>query len=139
MRIKKLNELAKIPSYACHGDAGLDLTATSITETDQYIEYGTGLAIEIPYGFVGLLFPRSSVSKYDLQLANSVGVIDHGYKNEVKVRFRRLKESDVKEYHIGDKICQLVVMPIAIIEKIEIVDDLGESERGMGGFGHSGK
>lgn len=78
--MKKLDPKAVIPSYAKPGDAGMDLTSTSRTVVstyeEDYIEYGTGLAVEIPEGFVGLVFPRSSVSKKDMYLANAVGVID---------------------------------------------------------------
>lgn len=77
VKIKKLNENAVIPKYSKAGDAGMDLVATS-REIDKYgnIVYGTGLAFEIPKGYVGLLFPRSSISKYDMNLTNSVGVLD---------------------------------------------------------------
>ena len=83
LKIKKLNEAAETPSYACHGDAGLDLKAISITVTEDYIEYGTGLAIEIPYGFAAFIYPRSSISNYSLILANSVGVIDSKQMNKL--------------------------------------------------------
>ena len=77
VKVKKLVPEAIIPSYAKPGDAGMDLVATSVDfNNSQYIEYGTGLAIEIPEGYVGYVFPRSSNSKYDLQLCNSVGIID---------------------------------------------------------------
>lgn len=77
VKIKKLNENAVIPTYAKDGDAGMDLTATS-KSFDEYgnVVYGTGLAFEIPKGYVGLLFPRSSNAKTDLFLTNSVGVLD---------------------------------------------------------------
>jgi dUTP pyrophosphatase len=92
VKIKKLHKDAEIPSYAMHGDAGLDLVAVSVTidPTGTYIEYGTGLAVEIPEGYVGLLFPRSSLSKTKLILANHVGVIDSGYRGEIKFRFKDL-------------------------------------------------
>ena len=99
VKIKKLHPDAVIPSYAKPGDAGMDLTAiskrveTGSDENGEYIEYGTGLAIEIPEGHVGLVFPRSSVSKKDLFLANAVGVIDSGYRGEVKLRFKLLEYS----------------------------------------------
>ena len=80
VRIKKLNENAVIPSYAKYGDAGMDLTATSKQEGEHFVQYGTGLSIEIPEGYVGLIFPRSSVSKTRLLQANSVGIIDSGYR-----------------------------------------------------------
>lgn len=77
LKIKKLHPNAVIPQYAKLGDAGLDLVATSLTlDEDNNLVYGTGLAFEIPTGYVGLLFPRSSNSKKDLILANHVGVID---------------------------------------------------------------
>ena len=138
LKIKKLNEAAETPSYACHGDAGLDLKAVTITVTEDYIEYGTGLAIEIPYGFAAFIFPRSSISNYSLILANSVGVVDAGYKGELKVRFKKIGDKD-KIYEIGNKVAQLVLMPIAIANSIEVVDELSATDRGTGGFGHSGK
>lgn len=89
VKIKKLCENAVIPSYAKPGDAGMDLTATSIM-FDKYgnVEYGTGLAMEIPEGYVGLIFPRSSICKQDLSLSNSVGVIDCSYRGEIKFKFK---------------------------------------------------
>ena len=138
LKIKKLNEAAETPSYACHGDAGLDLKAVTVTVTEDYIEYGTGLAIEIPYGFAAFIFPRSSISNYSLILANSVGLVDSGYKGELKVRFKKIGDKD-KIYEIGNKVAQLVLMPIAIANSIEVVDELSVTDRGTGGFGHSGK
>ena len=89
VKIKKLCETAVIPSYAKPGDAGMDLVATSRV-FDKYgnVEYGTGLAMEIPEGYVGLIFARSSISKQDLSLANAVGVIDSGYRGEIKFKFK---------------------------------------------------
>lgn len=89
VKIKKLCETAVIPSYAMPGDAGMDLVATSRV-FDKYgnVEYGTGLAMEIPEGYVGLIFARSSISKQDLSLANAVGVIDSGYRGEIKFKFK---------------------------------------------------
>ena len=129
-------EEALIPDYANQGDAGLDLTAISLKMEDGYWEYGTGLSIEIPKGFVGLLFPRSSISKKDQFLRNSVGVIDSGYRGEVKLRMSVpvLGES----YGIGEKIGQLIILEMPMLKVIE-VDELDESERGVGGFGSSGK
>jgi len=89
IKIKKLDPSSKIPKYAKPGDAGIDLTATSRVY-DKYgnVSYGTGLAFEIPEGYMGLLFPRSSVSKQELSLANSIGVIDSGYRGEVILKFK---------------------------------------------------
>ena len=134
VNIKKLSEDAKIPKYAKDGDAGLDLHATSISFEQHYIEYGTSLAIEIPYGYVGLLFPRSSVSKRDLVLANSVGVIDSGYRGEIKLRFKLTMLEECLIYKQGDRIGQLVIMPYPQVELNE-VEELSETARGDGGFG----
>ena len=136
VRIKKLNENAVIPSYAKDGDAGMDLVATSIiSETITDVTYGTGLAMEIRDGFVGLVFPRSSIRKTDLILSNSVGVIDSGYRGEIQATFKR---SGVYKYAVGDRIAQIIIIPYPQIEFDE-VDELSDSERGEGGFGSTGK
>lgn len=139
IKIKKLKEEAVIPSYGTDFSAGLDLTATSLEKVDKgeygYYEYGTGLAFEIPEGFVGLIYPRSSISKTGHILANSVGVIDSDYRGEVMFRFKTIGDS--KEYNIGDKIGQLIIMPYPKIE-FELVDELKDTKRGSGGFGHTG-
>ena len=83
LKIKKLNEAVETPSYACPGDAGLDLKAVTVSVSEDYIEYGTGLAIEIPYGFAAFIFPRSSISNYSLILANSVGLVDSKQVNKL--------------------------------------------------------
>jgi len=136
LKIKKLNNKAIIPSYAKEGDACFDLTSTSMKQTDLYVEYGTGLAMEIPKGYVGLLFPRSSVTKKNLILKNSVGVIDSGYRGEVKLRFYETEEwSDV--YGIGDRVGQMMLVERPIVEFIE-VEALENSDRSAGGFGSTG-
>ncbi len=138
INVKKLNDQAVIPKYAKSGDAGLDLIATSKTETELFVEYGTSLAFEIPEGYVGYIFPRSSISKYHLDLANSVGVVDSGYRGEVMVRFKKtLDRPHANLYNVGDKVCQLIVMPYPKVELVE-VSDLSNTERGSGGFGSSG-
>ena len=83
-----LTPSSSVPAYAREGDAGMDISAISMTKTDKYIEYGTGVAVAIPEGYVGLLFPRSSVSNKELLLANSVGIIDSNYRGEIKFRFK---------------------------------------------------
>ena len=90
VNVKKLHHSAVVPSYAKPGDAGLDLTAISVSFDDENgtIDYGTGLAVEIPEGHVGLIFPRSSQRKKDLVLTNHVGVIDSGYRGEIKFSFK---------------------------------------------------
>lgn len=138
LKIKKLHEKAVIPTYAKLGDAGLDLTAVRIqTQDDSHITYGIGLAFEIPENHVGLIYPRSSIRNYDLQLSNSVGVIDSGYRGEIMFTFKKLKGSGSRIYAVGDRIGQLIVMPIQQAQ-IRIVHELSDSDRGLGGFGSTG-
>lgn len=137
IKIKKLHENAVIPSYAKSGDAGMDLTAISEewNEDNSIVTYDTGLSVEIPEGYVGLLFPRSSVYKTTLSLANSVGVIDSGYRGPIMLKYRYLEEGMV--YDINDKIGQILIVPYPQVE-FEEVEELVESERGSGGFGSTG-
>jgi len=113
VRIKKLNELAVIPTYAKDGDAGMDVIATSIiSDTPTQITYGLGIALEIPKGFVGLVFPRSSIRKTGLQLSNSVGVIDSGYRGELQATFNKVNQNSIAEndYKVGDRIAQIMII-----------------------------
>ena len=139
IKFKKLNDEAELPKYANSGDAGLDLKATSVEWSNDFncYVYGTGLAVEIPEGHVGLLFPRSSIRKYGLDLTNCVGVVDSGYRGEIMLTFRPQFEGSGKVYDIGDKICQLIIMPYPIIEPVEATE-LSETERGENGHGSSG-
>jgi len=140
VRVKKLHKDAIIPAYSKPGDAGLDLTAISATKDNYgYVTYGTGLAIEIPQGYVGLIYPRSSNSKTDLYLTNHVGVIDSGYRGEIMFKYRSVNGLlNAKVYQLGDRVGQLIIMPYPQIELIE-TDELSDSERGKGGFGSTGK
>lgn len=137
LKIKKLTENAEIPKYAYSGDACIDLTATSkIHERGNRIIYGTGLSLEIPKNHVGLLFPRSSVHKTGMILANCVGVIDSNYRGEVKVIYNTTLSNQF--YDIGDRVAQLMILPVPNIEILE-VSELSDSDRGEKGFGSSGK
>jgi len=141
VKIKKLNENAVIPSYAKNGDAGMDLVATSIiSETDTQITFGIGLALEIPFGFVGLIFPRSSVRKTRLMLSNCVGVVDSGYRGELQATFNKVNQNSIadNDYKVGDRIAQIMIIPYPPIE-FEEADELSDTERGEGGFGSTGK
>jgi dUTP pyrophosphatase len=152
VKIKKLNPNAIIPTYAKPGDGGMDLVATSIiSDTPEQITYGMGIALEIPEGFVGLIFPRSSVRKTGLQLSNSVGVCDSGYRGELQATFNKIfggermyDEMKVKEiqpndfYKVGDRIAQIMIIPYPPIQFVE-ADELSNTERGEGGFGSTGK
>lgn len=137
IKFKKLNDRAKIPFYANEGDAGMDLLATTVTRQSSFYEYGTDIAMQLPKGYVGLLFPRSSISNTDHYLRNSVGVIDSGYRGEIKIRMS-IPELGKKEYLIGDKIAQLVIIQLPWVD-IEEVKNLNNSDRGEGGFGSSGE
>ena len=141
VNVKKLDSNAVLPTYAKHGDAGMDLTATSKWYDESgNVCYGTGLAFEIPHSHVGLLFPRSSNTKKDLILGNSVGVLDSGYRGEVVFKFRPIMplERDIefgpREHDIGDRIGQIIIMPYPQVE-FNLVDELSTTDRGIGGFG----
>jgi len=136
LKVKKIFSNAVIPTYTKLGDAGMDLTAISVEKSGAYYEYGTGLAIELPLGYVGLVFPRSSISKTDHYLRNSVGVIDAGYRGEVKIRMS-VPLLGATEYKEGDRVAQLVIMKLPWVN-IEQVDELSETDRGEGGFGSTG-
>lgn len=145
VKIKKLSEDAVIPTYAKHGDAGMDLTAISYnykSDIDCHV-FGTGLAIEIPEGFVGLIFPRSSNRKTDAFMCNHVGVIDSGYRGEVMVSFKnRDKQYEVIQqliapYAVGNKIAQLIILPYPKVD-FEEVKELSDSKRGTDGHGSTG-
>lgn len=163
IRYKKLVPEVKSPFRKYDDDAGYDLYAVSKTETEKYIEYGTGIAIEIPTGYVGLIFPRSSVTEKDLILKNCIGVIDAQYRGEIRCRFARIPSTEFKDllmwredekenikahieiiwsrenqYEIGERIVQLIIIPIPPIELVES-DELSETERGAGSYGHTGK
>jgi dUTP pyrophosphatase len=138
VKIKKLHNNAVIPQYAKAGDAGMDLVATEVIDGYGFsVTYGTGLAMEIPEGFVGLVFPRSSIRKYELSLTNCVGVIDSGYRGEIQATFRKEAGIPSKRYDVGDKIAQMIILPYPSIQFIE-TDELSNTERGEGGFGSTG-
>lgn len=191
VKIKKLNENAVIPTKAHPTDAGFDLVATSrVFDKEGNVTYGTGLAFEIPEGYAGLLFPRSSISKKDLMLSNGVGVIDSHFRGEVMAKFKpalvvanrpecggigevdgELTEEDYhgsdetewdtqevtfhgrdesypdnfggevyppRMYEVGDRIAQLVIMPVPGFE-FEEAEELSATDRGTGGYGSTGR
>ena len=138
VKFKKLDTSAVVPKYAKPGDAGMDLTAVrQISNTTFQATYGTGLAVEIPKGYVGLIFPRSSIRNTELTLSNSVGVVDSGYRGEIQFTFNKLNGLDSWQYKVGDRIGQLLILPYPNIEPIEVAE-LSSTERGEGGFGSSG-
>ena len=184
VRVKKLREDAVLPSKAHPTDAGFDLTAISrVFDAEGNVTYGFGLAFEIPEGYVGLIFPRSSICRKDLALSNAVAVIDAHYRGEVTAKFkptltvatgrgvgndetdwygidqtewddsfvtfygRKNCYPDVPQgctpfsprlYEVGERIAQMIIMPIPQIE-FEEADDLSETDRGANGYGSTGR
>ena len=138
VKIKKLHKNAVIPKYAKSGDAGMDLTAVDIIENTTFqVTYDLGISVEIPEGFVGLVFPRSSIRNKELILSNSVGVIDSGYRGNIQATFIKTNGLDSNKYYVNERVAQLLIIPYPQIE-FEEVEELSETERGAGNYGSSG-
>lgn len=139
VRFRKLSDKAVLPTYAHSTDCALDLTAISSTSDDDIITYHTGLAVEIPSGYAGLILPRSSICKTTLVLCNSVGLIDVGYTGEILIKFRSVNDYGINlAYAPGDRVAQLLIVPTPKVEP-EWTDHLPTTARGTGGFGSSGQ
>jgi len=139
VKVKKLIPEAVIPSYSKVGDAGMDLTITKEIENTSFsVSYGFGIAMEIPKGYVGLVFPRSSVRNQDLILSNCVGVIDSGYRGELQATFKKTNGLDSIKYKVGERGAQIIILPYPTIYMTE-VPELSDTDRGTGGFGSTGK
>jgi len=137
IKFKKLNPAAAAPVQATVFSAGFDLTAVSVERIgDDAVRYGTGIAVEIPEGHVGLLFPRSSCYKTGQTLANCVGVIDADSRGEIKCVFS--KRAGSGEYKRGDRVAQLMIVQLPRVTFTE-AEELSETVRGAGGFGSTGK
>lgn len=143
LKVKKLHPDAKAPSKAHADDAGLDLTAVS-REWDRITHcwvYDFGIAMEIPQGHAGFIFPRSSSCKTPVSLTNCVGVVDAGYRGSVKAYFREHLHAGFLEANLpkaGERVAQMVIMPFPAVE-VTVVDELSPSLRGTNGWGSSGK
>lgn len=154
IKIKKIDPIAVIPSKAHDGDAGFDLVAIDdgVVDSSGFIQYRTGLSIEPPEGVHTEIWPRSSISKYDLLMANSIGLIDNQFRGELMIRFkpalRFAQDSknnsiyatlpvNLRKYKKGDKIAQLVISQTIKAEFVES-ENLSETVRGSGGFGSTG-
>ena len=139
VKIKRNHSEAKIPTYAREGDAAMDLHAVS-RKWDNHgnVVYDTGVSIEIPRGYAGLVFPRSSVSKTCLQLRNAVGIIDSGYRGNIILKFGQSLHHHANPYDAGDRIGQIMIIPYPQIEIVE-VEELTDTVRGTGGFGSTGE
>lgn len=156
LKIKKLHPDAVIPKYKTEGAAGLDLTAIDMeirleplgvidnsrgleeTIYNQLYIYKTGLAIEIPKGWKGAIYPRSSIRETSLNLRNCVGIIDSDYRGEVTITFDQHTHTTVGLYKIGDRIAQMVLEESPQFE-IQEVEELSETSRGSGGHGSTGR
>jgi dUTP pyrophosphatase len=139
-RVKRLDPAATLPTRAHPGDAGLDLYANESAELEPGARamISTGVAVEIPAQHAGLVMPRSgNAAKHGIALVNAPGLIDAGYRGELKILLLNTDRSETFRVNPGDRIAQLVLTPIATPEVVE-VDDLSDHVRGQGGFGSSG-
>lgn len=138
IKIKKLIKDAKIPTYATEGDAGMDLFSLEsfVIEPNERLQVRTGVAMEIPYGYVGLIWDKSGLShKHGLKTLG--GVVDAGYRGEIMVGVINLSDSPI-EFSPGDKVAQMLIQKIELATTVE-VSELSDSERGAGGFGSTGR
>lgn len=139
--VRRLAATATLPTRAIAGDAGIDLYASEPArlEPGARASVGTGIAVEIPNGHAGLVLPRSGwAAKHGIALVNAPGLIDSGYRGEIRVLLLNTDLGEAFEVAEGDRIAQLLVVPFAPLDPVE-ADALAESERGDGGFGSSGR
>ena len=141
LQVRLLDPGARLPSRANPGDAGLDLYANEAAtlQPGERAMVGTGIAIAVPEGCAGLVLPRSGTAKkHGIALVNAPGLIDAGYRGELRVLLLNTDREEPFEVTPGDRIAQLLVAPFISLSPVE-VDELGESDRGEGGFGSSGR
>jgi dUTP pyrophosphatase len=140
LRVMKLRDDAVLPSRAHSGDAGFDLSACEEVTigVGERATVGTGIAIEIPDGHAGLVAPRSGLAlRHGLSMVNAPGVIDAGYRGEVRMILLNTDREHAFTVEPGMRIAQLVVVPIAAVEVVE-TREVTATDRGEGGFGSSG-
>lgn len=140
MNIKRLNGDVGLPAYAHEGDAGLDLCAAEpcVINPGERVLVPCGIAVEIPSGFAGLVIPRSGLAiKHGISIVNAPGLIDSGYRGEIKVILVNLDPCEAFEVKQGDRIAQLMLVSVPSVQLIEC-EELADSKRGTGGFGSSG-
>ncbi len=141
LRVAKLQDEATVPTRAHDGDAGLDLYACEAAHLGpgERWSVGTGVAVEIPEGHAGLVLPRSGLARdHGIALVNAPGLIDSGYRGELRVLLLNTDPAETFRIEPGERIAQLLIAPIALAEPVE-VESLSESARGDGGFGSSGR
>lgn len=140
VEIMKLEKDAIIPKYANVGDAGLDICSIENlkVEPGQRVFIRTGIAIAIPEGFAGFMQPRSGLAiKHGISIVNTPGLIDSGYRGELKIILINTDKKETFNIHKGDRVAQLVIQAVPQIN-LKVVENLSESERGNKGFGSSG-
>jgi dUTP pyrophosphatase len=140
LALTKLNEAATLPTRGHDGDAGLDLYACEPAHLGpgERWRVGTGIAVEVPAGHAGLVLPRSGLAReHGISLVNSPGLIDSGYRGEVRVLLLNTDPAEVFRVEAGDRIAQLLVVAVAPAEPVEVAE-LSDSARGTGGFGSTG-
>ena len=137
--VKRVSEYAQLPTRGSKDAAGLDLYCPFHIKVpaDSQKKIPLGIAVEIPKGHMGLLVPRSSMSKTPLRCANSVGIVDADYRGEISIVYENVSCSDYMIFR-GDRIAQLIIVPITVVD-VEEVQTLSETERGTGGYGSTGK
>ena len=141
LRFARLSDAATLPTRAHEGDAGLDLYASEPAHIGpgERWSVGTGIAVEIPEGHAGLVLPRSGLAReHGIALVNSPGLIDAGYRGEVRVLLLNTDPAETVRIEAGARIAQLVISPIAIADPVEVAE-LSDSARGGGGFGSTGR
>lgn len=139
--VTKLVDGATLPTRAHEGDAGLDLYACEAAHIGPGERWGvgTGVAVEIPAGHAGLVLPRSGLAReHGISLVNSPGLIDSGYRGEVRVLLLNTDPAETFRVEPGDRIAQLLLTPIALADPVEVAA-LSDSARGDGGFGSTGR
>lgn len=142
LKFKKLNKSAIQPSYMKEGDCGLDLTAATIVKNNLFsVWYNTDIAVEIPKNHFGMLQPRSSITNDgNLYLANSVGILDSGFRGGIQLRFNRTLKGFFtrQKYNVGDKIAQLIIVPFKNVT-LEEVENLSKTNKNIGSYGSTNK
>jgi len=138
LKYKLVDENSKEPVYSTKGDACFDLFCREINKTKDYIEYRLGVKFEIPKGYVGLLFPRSSITNKDLIVKNSVGIIDETFRGEITLRCLDIGVQTENQYSKDSKCAQMLIIKN---EKINLIksESLSNTIRGEKGYGHSGE
>jgi dUTP pyrophosphatase len=140
LEVTRLSEGATLPTRAHPGDAGLDLCAAENLHLGpgERGAVGTGIAVAIPEGHAGLVLPRSGLAaRHGIALVNAPGLIDSGYRGELRILLLNTDRAESFDVSPGDRIAQLVIAPVAEAEVVEVAE-LGETARGAGGFGSSG-